>query len=310
MRRHRDKFVMLFKNNIEINTLNDLRKNFDFRKIMAYFQARKLITWLEDRFYSDEADAIKAIKVNDKYAPQKICDILGVNYEDYYEELDDAETIAWRQKRREYLQNFTDDPEIIKKVDAVAFTQEDLEDILRDNPTPNTIYLCGKFFRFPSGILRKAYIGYVGLIDGVKVKFETSRKVNLEDLDITFENITITDEEPVEEPEVEEVEEIEEVEEVEEEPEPIPVNRISDTKIVQASFIPAAAITQTALKFKSRISLRFDGKTIDAKSIEMAKSRGLVLGQKVRVLAEGTDAEDAVAAFIEMLEKGTKKSFF
>ena len=309
MRRRKDKFVMLFKNNIEINTLSDLRKNFDFRKIMAYFQSKKLSIWLEDRFYSDEADSIKAIKPNDKYAPQKICDILGVNYEDYYEDLDDAETVAWRQKRREYLQNFTDDPAIIKKVDAVAFTQEDLEDILRDSPTPSTIYLCGKFFRFPSGILRKAYIGYIGLIDGVKVKFETSKKINLDDLDITFENITITDEEPVEEEEIEEVEEeIEEPEEVEEKPQPVPINRVIDTKIVQASFIPASAITQTALRFKSRISLRFDGKTTDAKSIEMAQSRGLIQGQKVRIVAEGIDADDALAKMIELLEQGQKKN--
>ena len=310
MRRHREKFLMIFKNNVEINTLTDLRKNFDFKKVMAYFQNKKLEAWLDDRFYADEADAINAIKPTDKYAPQKICDILGVDYEEYREELDDAETVAWRQKRRTHLKKYTDNPEIIKKIDAVAFDQDDLEDILSDTPTPNIIYLCDNFFRFPSGILRKSFITYIGIGD-VKVKFETSKKINANDLDIYFENITITDEEPVEviEEELEEVEE-EEVEEVEEISEPVEVNRNVENKIVQASFIPASSITQTALRFKSRISLRWDGKTTDAKSILMAKSRGLVLGQKVRILTEGEDANEAMAAMIELLEVGPKKKIF
>lgn len=312
MRRHKEKFVMIFKNNVEINTLAELKKNFDFRKVMAYFQNKKLAQWLDDRFYADEADAIKAIKPTDKYAPQKICDVLGVNYEDYSEDLDDAETVAWRQKRREHLKKYTDNPEIIKKVDTVAFTQEDLEDILSDNPVPNVIYLCDNFFRFPSGILRKTFITYIGLGNDVKVKFETAKKVNLNDLDIYFENIIITDEEPTEEveEEIEEVAEEIEVPEVEETAEPVPVNRNVENKIVQASFVPASSITQTALRFKSRISLRWDGKTTDAKSILMAKSRGLVLGQKVRILTEGEDADEAMAAMTELLEVGPKKRYF
>ncbi len=310
MRRHKEKFPMIFKNGVEINTLADLRKNFDFRKIMAYFQEKKLVAWLDDRFYSDEADSIKAIKPTDKYAPQKICDVLGINYEDYSEDLDDAETIAWRKKRRLHLSKYTDDPAIIKKVDNVAFTQDDLEDILSDSPIPEVIYLCDNFFRFPSGILRKSFITYIGLGDNVKVKFETSKPIVPNEVGITFENIEITDEDPNDlEEEVEEVEE--EVEEIEEDikvEEFIPVNRNIENEIVQASFLPASAITQTALRFKSRVSLRWDGKTTDAKSILMAKSRGLVSGQKVRILTEGEDADEAMAAMKELLEFGPKRS--
>ena len=310
MRRNREKFLMLFKNDIEINTLAELKKNFDFRTVMAYFKSKQLITWLEDRFYSDEADAIKALKPTDKYAPQKICDILGVDYEEYCEDLDDAETVAWRQKRREHLKKYTNDPTIIKKVDTVAFDQDDLEDILSDTPVPNVIYLCDNFFRFPSGILRKNFITYIGLGKNVKVKFETAKAVNLDALDITFENITITDEEPETEvaEEIEEVEEEEVAEEIEP-AEPVPVNRNVENRIVQASFIPASAITQTALRFKSRISLRWDGKTTDAKSILMARSRGLVLGQKVRILTEGEDADEALAAMSDLLEHGQKRNY-
>ena len=306
----KEKFLLIFKKNIRINTMAEFRENFDFRKVMAYYQSKKLAVWLEDRLYSDEAEAIKAIKPGDKYAPQKICEILGIDYDEYREELDDAETIAWRKERREYLMQFTEDPEILKKVDYVAFSQGDLEDIMSDEQTPPVVYLCGKFFRFPSGIFRKSYVTYIGMIDDVKVKFETTKKINPKALGITLENITVTTEEPVEEEEVvEEVEEIEEVEEEEEEieEEVIPFSRNIENKILKASFIPASAITQTALRFRSRISLRYDGKTIDAKSIEMAKSRGLVMGQKVRVLTEGEDADQAMEAFTQLFEFGPKK---
>ena len=314
MKRNRKKFPLLFKNNIEINTMSDLKKHFDFRKLVGYFQNGKLVTWLEDRFYSDEADAIKALRTTDRHAPHKICDIIGVNFEEYAEELDDAETIAWRQERREHLKKFTTDPEIIKRIDSVAFNQEDLEDILSDSNLPNTIYLCSNFYRFPSGILRKQYLSYVGIGDNVVIKFETKKPVDLSSLELSFQNITFTEEDmEVVEEEPESVEkEVEEVEsEVEEEVGEQPSSsRCIEDKIVQASFLPASAIAQVALRFKSRSSIRFDGKTMDTKSVLFLRSRGLVKGQKIVITTEGVDANEAMAAFLELIEKGVKREYY
>jgi len=292
----------------------ELKKNFDFKKVMGYFQNGKLANWLEDRFYSDEADAINKIKISDRHAPHKICDILGVNYEDFAEELDDAETVAWRQKRREHLKQFTDNPEIIKNIDSVAFNQEDLEDILSDSPTPNKIYLCNNFFRFPSGILRKQYISYNGIGDNVRIKFETAKPVDLSTLEISFNNITFTDED------FEEVEESAEVEQVSEQVEEVapeletenipPTARCVEDKVVMANFLPASAIAQVALRFKSRSTIRFDGKTMDTKSVLFLRSRGLTRGQKVVITTEGIDAEEAMAAFMELIEKCVRKEYY
>lgn len=282
---------------------------------MGYFQNGKLVTWLDDRFYSDEADAIKALRPNDRHAPHKICDILGINYEDYAEELDDAETIAWRNERRERLKKFTNDPEIIKKIDTVAFNQEDLEDILSDSNLPNKIYLCSNFYRFPSGILRKQYISYVGIGDNVKIKFETKKPVDFANLEISFQNITFT-EEDLENIEPEKIEPVEnEVEEnlpenpVEEENNQ-PTARCVEDRTVEAGFLPASAIAQVALRFKSRSMIRFDGKTMDTKSVLFLRSRGLVKGQKIVITTEGVDANEAMAAFIELITKGVKKEYY
>ena len=106
-------------------------------------------------------------------------------------------------------------------------------------------------------------------------------------------------------------EEVEEVEEVAEEVEEQPLtSRCVEDKMVEASFLPASAIAQVALRFKSRSSIRFDGKTMDTKSVLFLRSRGLVKGQKIVITTEGVDANEAMAAFLELIEKGVKKEYY
>lgn len=65
---------------------------------------------------------------------------------------------------------------------------------------------------------------------------------------------------------------------------------------------PASIMVQAATKFKSKIKLTAKGKTIDAKSILMIMSMGLVKGTEVTISAEGEDASDAVKAIKELIE--------
>lgn len=314
MRKRKNKFALEFDDGVSIQTMEELRENFNLKKIMAYFKTRRLIAWLEDRFYSDEADAIKALKPNEPNIPQKVCAALGVDYSEYAEELDDAETIAWRAERRERLKEFTDDEKIIKKVDYVAFDQEDLEDILRDPFLPNTIYLCENFFRFPSGMLRKTNIGYVGL-GKVFAKIESQKPIDFKKLNITFKNIRfVADEQEIEllnNAEKKAIEEIKKAEEQETEkiiPEPqTPTLRLSDTQMILADSISPVAVFQTAVRFKSRITIRHEGRLIDAKSVNILKVVGLTKGVRVTVKAEGFDAEEAIKTFADLWQNGWKK---
>lgn len=308
MRQRKSKFALDFGNNVEIQTMEELRENFSLKKAMDYFKNRRLMVWLEDRFYSDEADAIRALKPADSSAPQKICEILGVDYDEYAEELDDAETVAWRQERRKKLRQYTDNERIIKKVDYVAFDQEDLEDIMRETFLPNIIYLCDNFFRFPSGILRKTNIDYVGL-GRVGVKIDSQKPIDFRKLNISFRNVKFVDDDQEYFEEKKPV--IEEKIVVEEKtPEPqLPTIRLSDTQMVLADSLNPAAIAQTAMKFKSRIFIKHEGKFIDAKSVNMLKIRGLGKGTYVTVKTEGVDAADALKAVIELLQKGRQKNF-
>ena len=51
-------FKLKLKDGAEVSTLEELRDNFDLEAVVGYFKSGDLLTWLEDRFYDDEADAI------------------------------------------------------------------------------------------------------------------------------------------------------------------------------------------------------------------------------------------------------------
>ena len=65
---------------------------------------------------------------------------------------------------------------------------------------------------------------------------------------------------------------------------------------------PASIFVQTATKFKSKVQIVAKGKTVDAKSILMIMSMGLVKGTEIVIKAEGEDAAAAVKTLKELVE--------
>ena len=57
---------------------------------------------------------------------------------------------------------------------------------------------------------------------------------------------------------------------------------------------PASVFVQKASSFKSKVQLKAKGKTVDAKSILMIMSMGLVKGTEITIVADGPDEEAAV----------------
>ena len=64
---------------------------------------------------------------------------------------------------------------------------------------------------------------------------------------------------------------------------------------------PASLFVQAANKFKSKIELTAKGKTIDAKSILMIMSMGLVKGTQVTISASGEDEKEALNTLHELI---------
>ena len=57
---------------------------------------------------------------------------------------------------------------------------------------------------------------------------------------------------------------------------------------------PAALFVQTASKYNSNIAVRIGNKTVNAKSIMGMISLGIVEGQNVTIVADGSDEDAAV----------------
>ena len=64
---------------------------------------------------------------------------------------------------------------------------------------------------------------------------------------------------------------------------------------------PASVFVQTATKFKSKIQIEAKGKKVDAKSILMLMSMGLVKGTELTIIAEGEDEAAAVKELADLV---------
>lgn len=165
-------------------SIEELREHFDLEKAVGYFLSGKLVEWLEDRFYEDEAEALEAI---DKDAPdlrERLCEALDVPYEGD-SELDVAALERLNEKKA-ILRQKTGDEEIISHAAQTAFNQEDLADLLEmDEPV---IYLCGEKFNIPARVKNKRYVGILGT-PTISIKATSQEEVGAKG--IVFENVQL-----------------------------------------------------------------------------------------------------------------------
>lgn len=179
------KFALEMKDGVKVRSnMKELRENFDLEKTVGYFLSGKLVEWLEDRYYEDEAEAIEAI---DKDAPdlrQRLCESLGVEYEG--DEEVDVEALERLNEKKAILRQKTGDESIIANVERTALTQEDLAYLL--DIDESVIYLCGEEFTVPARIKNKKYVGILGM---PKIHITANSEAELNDKSITFENVRL-----------------------------------------------------------------------------------------------------------------------
>lgn len=144
-------------NGTDVRTIEELRENFDLESVLGYFANGKLVTWLRNRYYDNEAMAVEALSANDSELNQKLMSILGVSADENAEEID-VRTIQKRNEKLMLLRQITDDQEIIENVDCVAFHQEELNQLLKEGK--KKIYLCQGEFTIP---ICEADVTYTGI---------------------------------------------------------------------------------------------------------------------------------------------------
>ena len=169
-------------NGTDVRTLEELREHFDLESVLGYFANGKLVTWLRDRYYDNEADAVEQLDPNDAALNAKICKAIGVDYADDESETD-LEAIKLRNEKLMNLRQRTSEQKIIDSVDIVAFSQDELFDILDEDT--NDVYLCGEQFSIPLG---RKNVRYTGVTRPLVLLGKNTLK-DYETNGITFENV-------------------------------------------------------------------------------------------------------------------------
>ena len=74
-----------------------------------------------------------------------------------------------------------------------------------------------------------------------------------------------------------------------------------EVNLVESGARPIAKLVQIASQYQSRVSIRQNSKTVNAKSIMGMMTLGLALGQSLDVEIEGEDEKDAMYSIEQYL---------
>lgn len=166
------------------NSIEELREHFDMQSVASYYLSGKLLEWLEDRYYDDEAAKIEELDKDSPNLNAQLCAIIGVDASDF--DALDIEAVERLNEKKSILRQKTSDTSIIDNAMITALTQEDLADLL-DLESP-VIYLCGDKFNIPIRVEHKKYVGVLGT---PKVEIRATSDEDLKKKDIIFENVML-----------------------------------------------------------------------------------------------------------------------
>ena len=181
--RKKIKLPLEMADGVKVRTLDELKDNWSLEKVVEIYLNGRLVTWLNDRYYTELAEQVSALaEVQDNTALQKeLCRIFDVDFED--EEDIDVDAVNERNRKLDILRQHTADDTVLKNVDIVAFDQEELGDILDSGE--NVIYLFNNTFSIPLSVKNKKYIG----IGKAECLIHSKDVVDFAELGIEFENV-------------------------------------------------------------------------------------------------------------------------
>ena len=271
------KFALPMEDGAEVRNIDDLRAHFDISSVVRDFCNGKLLTWLEDRYYDEEAAAIKALSPDDYGFQKKLCEIFGV---------ETPEEIERRIERLNRLKTFINDEKILSNVDKVAFDQEELADLLDEGA--DEIYLCANRFVIPLRMKNKVYIG---VKDAVAI-LGNKNPSNFAKLGIKFKNVAFNDDSskiPIE---------------TEVKP-PANIIRATTAIIKDVGCDEAATFVLKSGEFQSKIWLnRAKKRNGGGNDVISILRMNLIEGDRVTITAEGSDAKKAVDELKNLIDSG------
>ena len=152
------KFPLKMADGAMVRTLEELREHFDMASVLAYYEDGRLKRWLENGYYDNEAAQVDAIDALSENSNKELCRILRLDcIQSAAMQQADLGDAKKKNKRIESLKKITADDRILSAVDRVAFTQEELDDLVDHHVSE--IYLCGECFMIPECETDITYIG-------------------------------------------------------------------------------------------------------------------------------------------------------
>lgn len=174
------RFPLIMEDGVEVRSMEELRENFSLVKVLEYKENGKLVIWLRDRYATDIASEIEQLD-DDEDLAKKVSEIFDIPFDDKAEEeLEIAKDKAERVKK---LKQYTDEEKYIEEIDNVAFSQDDLFDLLDEGK--EKIYLCGDKFDIP---LAKQGVTYIGINNPIAF-IDSKVRVDWSEKQITLENV-------------------------------------------------------------------------------------------------------------------------
>ena len=175
-------FPLKLKDDFPVRSMEELRQHFDLHKIIGYFIDGRLLTWLQSRSYSEQAEMVRTLNKNDAQLALKLCQIFQINYDDDIKL--DMSSVAEKNKRLTILRQYTSDKKILSQVEQIAFNQDDLNSLI-DEGNVNDIYLCNNSFVISCNVENKHYTG----IGKVEAFIKSHQIIDFASLNIVFTNI-------------------------------------------------------------------------------------------------------------------------
>ena len=156
------KFPLEMKDGVKVRNLDELKEHFDLEKMVSYF--------LDGRLFN---------------LKKELCEIFEVQLAENDLNIEELE---YKNNRIKKLKEYTDNKEIIKNIDYVAFNQEELADLLDEDVTK--IYLCNNKFIIP---LSKESISYIGVNEAI-IEIRSKEIIDFESKKIYLKNIKFDEE--------------------------------------------------------------------------------------------------------------------
>jgi len=174
------KFPLKMADGAMVKTIEELRGHFDVASVLGYYKDGRLVKWLRNGYYDMEAERIDRLDSASDCFKTDLCKILGVACP--ISEVDRVELsdVTKKNERLELLKKYTADESMLEAIDSVAFTQEELVELL--DKKLKIIYLCGEKFALPIAD-DMVYIGINNPVVYIPYTFSVHNCVDVEYLD-------------------------------------------------------------------------------------------------------------------------------